>query len=94
MGCEIRKTAEYIAWFTEQTRKLQAQIEKRLENIRAHGHFGHVRVLSERLAEIKFNNGVRIYFTRGPGNEVVILLLGGNKNGQSKDIKKAEGLLD
>lgn len=70
-------------------------IEKRLENIRTHEHFGHAKQLTERLAEIKFNNGVRVYFAkRVQDNKVIILLTGGNKNGQQKDIKKAQGLLD
>lgn len=74
---------------------MQAQIEKRLANIKNHEHFGHVRQLDSRLAEIKFNNGVRIYFSvRIERNKVLILLLGGNENGQSKDIAKAKSLLD
>lgn len=59
------------------------------------GHFGHAKQLAKNLAEIKFNNGSRIYFTLKEDNgKVVVLLLGGNKNGQDKDIKKAKSFLD
>lgn len=43
------------------------------------------------LFEIKFNNGNRIYYTEKMiKGKFVILILGGNKNGQQKDIKKAQ----
>lgn len=92
MGYKIEVTEQYLEWLADQTPKVQAQIEKRLENIRAHGHFGDAKRLDKILAEIKFNNGIRIYF-RMKTNDTLILLLGGNKNGQSKDIKKARSLL-
>jgi putative addiction module killer protein len=82
MRFEIIKTANYSAWFKNQPGKFQAQVAKRLSNIEEHGHF-----------EIKFNNGSRIYFIRTKANQLT-LLLGGNKNGQSKDIAKAKTFLD
>jgi putative addiction module killer protein len=94
MGYEIEKTEQYETWFKEQAPKMQAQIEKRLLNIKAHEHFGHAKQLDATLSEIKFNNGIRIYFViKIAKNKVLVLLLGGNKNGQSKDIAKAKSLL-
>jgi putative addiction module killer protein len=85
------KLKEYSEWYDNQTVKIRAQIDNRLEMIREHGHFGHVRRLSSELFEIKFNNGNRIYCTEKIINgKTVILILGGNKNGQEKDIKKAQ----
>lgn len=95
MGHRIEKTVLYQEWFDDQTPKFKAQIEKRLLNIQNEGHFGHAKQLAKNLAEIKFNNGSRIYFTVKEDNgKVVVLLLGGNKNGQDKDIKKAKSFLD
>jgi len=95
MAYVIETTELYDAWFAEQTSKRQAQIEKRLLNVKEHEHFGHVRKLDSQLAEIKFNDGTRIYFAvKFEPTKTVILLLGGNKNGQDKDIKKAKSLLD
>lgn len=92
MSIAIKKLAAYEAWYKEQVAKIQAQIEKRLSNIELHGHFGTIRDLGDGLAEIKFNNGNRIYFARTAQSEIT-LILGGNKNGQGKDIKKAKKFL-
>lgn len=54
---------EYKEWFTRQTIKEQAQIHARILRIRTSGHFGRVRQLTENLAELKWANGRRIYFT-------------------------------
>ena len=72
-----------------------ANCDSRLEKIRDFGHYGHVRKLSSLLFEIKFNNGNRIYYTEKIiDGEVLILFLGGNKNGQDKDIKKAQKIAE
>ena len=85
------KLIEYAAWYDNQTAKIRAQIDGRLEKIRDFGHYGHVKKLSSVLFEIKFNNGNRIYCTEKIiDGKVMILILGGNKNGQDKDIKKAQ----
>ena len=85
------KLREYAAWYDAQTAKIRAQIDSRLEKIRDFGHYGHVKKLSSVLFEIKFNNGNRIYYTEKViDGQVLILILGGNKNGQDKDIKKAQ----
>ncbi len=85
------KLKEYSDWYEAQTAKVRAQIDSRLEKIRDFGHYGHVKKLSSVLFEIKFNNGNRIYCTEKVINgKAVILILGGNKNGQEKDIKKAQ----
>jgi len=92
MSIVIRKQADYEKWYREQAPKFQAQIEKRLSAIELNSHFGHAKNLGDGLAEIKFNNGARIYFARTGRNEIE-LILGGNKNGQDKDIKKARKFL-
>ncbi|NGX61581.1 MAG: hypothetical protein K940chlam9_01068 [Chlamydiae bacterium] len=42
--------------------------------------------------ELRWKNGRRIYFSFIPEKKI-LLLLGGNKNGQDKDIRKAKSLL-
>lgn len=83
---------QYEEWFDSQTNKSKFQIEKRLNNIKCIGHFGHIRNLDSGLAELKFNDGRRIYYTIIPVNNV-ILLLGGSKNGQESDIRKARNII-
>ncbi len=94
MGIKIETTDMFREWFDKQAPKFQSQVEKRLLNIEVSEHFGHVKQLAKNLAELKFNNGVRIYFTQTERNgKTILLLLGGNKNGQTKDIKKAKAFL-
>ena len=87
----ILKLKDFTTWYVSQTAKIRAQIDGRLEKIRDFGHYGHVKKLSPVLFEIKFNNGNRIYYTEKIiDGKALILILGGNKNGQDKDIKKAQ----
>lgn len=80
---------DYREWLEGQTLRSKLQIEKRLEKIKFEGYFGHIKDLGDCLFELKFNDGRRVYYTILPVNNV-ILLLGGNKNGQSSDITKAK----
>lgn len=91
----IYQEEEYKYWYETQTFKSKRQILKRLSKIEESGHFGHINDLDEDgddLKELKFNDGRRIYYVIIPVDNV-ILLLGGNKNGQDKDIKKARGII-
>lgn len=89
------KTAEYSTWYESQTVKVRAQIDSRLDKIKEHDHYGHNRKLSSVLFEIKFNNGNRIYCTEKViDGKTVILILGGNKNGQNKDIRRAQKIAE
>lgn len=89
------KLKDYSIWYESQTSKIRAQIDGWLEKIRDFGHYGHVRRLSSVLFEIKFNNRNRIYYTEKIiDGKVLILILGGNKNGQYKDIKKTKKIAE
>jgi putative addiction module killer protein len=89
------KLEEYLNWVEKQTLKIRIQIDGRLERIREAGHYGSMRELSSILFEIKFNNGNRIYYTEKIiEGRTVILILGGNKNGQEKDIKRAQKIAE
>jgi len=55
------------------------------------GNLGDHKSLGEGVFEMRINYGpgYRLYFTRSKG-VVIILLVGGDKSSQSKDIKKAK----
>lgn len=91
----VVETKEYVDWFTKQTFKEKAQIQARISRIRTDGHFGIAKKLAESLAELKWGNGRRIYFTITTDEEgsIIILLIGGNKNSQDKDIRRAKSIL-
>jgi putative addiction module killer protein len=90
----INKTPEFEEWLSGLRIQEQAQIEARLYRIQAFRHFGDCNLLKgtdNAISELRWKNGLRIYFYR-EGPSTIGLLLGGMKNGQKKDIKKA-GLL-
>ena len=92
---QIKKNPEFDAWLASLTLKEQAQIEARLYRIEAYDHFGDCKLLvgtHNALFELKWSNGWRVYFYRD-GHKTIRLLLGGKKNDQKKDIKKAQLLL-
>lgn len=89
---DVKRTLEFQQWFEKETLKSQTQIESRIIKIQLHGHFGEVKNLGDGLAELKWKNGRRVYFS-AIGNKVILLLIGGYKNAQSKEIKKARVLL-
>lgn len=91
MKYEITTTPEYSDWLSSETLKSKAQIAKRLENIELEGHFGTTKDLGDNVLELKWLNGRRVYYGIIPEANV-LLLLGGNKNGQEKDVKKAKTL--
>lgn len=85
----VYETEEYKEWLESETLKSQRQIHSRVLKIEEEGHFGHHKYLQgPGVWELKFNDGRRIYYAPVPESNL-ILLLGGNKNGQDKDIKKA-----
>jgi len=64
-----------ILWLGLVSAKVRAQIDGRLEKIRDHGHYGHVKKISSVLFEIKFNNGNRIYCTKKIFGKIVVSVL-------------------
>ena len=69
--------------------KTQAVIEARLTRLRV-GNFGKCEPVGLGVLELKidYGPGYRIYFARA-GRQVVLLLWGGDKSTQRKDIRKA-----
>lgn len=92
-------TNEFQEWLNNETPRSQYQIDTRLAKIRLDGHFGNHKSVSHcekgnlknLIWELKFNDGRRIYYAYIPEKNI-LLLLGGNKNGQDKDIGKAKNL--
>jgi len=89
---KVLLTAEFESWLAN-LRDVQAadRIARRLVRLRS-GHFGDAKFFGG-LGEIRldFGPGYRLYFMRR-GREVVILLCGGDKDSQSRDISRAEAL--
>jgi len=88
---EVLKTNEFESWLEDQQPKVKTLVLARLDLISL-GHFGNHKRF-DGLIELKWVNGTRVY-TFMWGKAVVVALYGGNKNGQSRDIKKAKKIRD
>ena len=82
----------YLEWYKSLDNSLRLVVDKRLSKVER-GLFGNNRRLSENLYELKFDNGLRIYYTEIQ-NIIVLLFTGGNKSKQSKDIEIATKYLN
>ena len=79
-------------WFNKLDSTLQARIDVRLDRVSL-GNFGDRKSLEGGIFELRlqFGAGYRVYLGLD-GNQVVILLVGGSKKTQKKDIKTARRL--
>ena len=89
---EVKKAKDYLDWFNDLNIKERAQIKSRIHRIEEFEHFGDVKNLDDGLAELRWKNGWRVYFAK-MGNKKIVLIIGGHKNEQEKNIKKARILL-
>lgn len=90
---EVRKTDIFSNWL-DALRDLhaRARVLARVERLTT-GNFGDVQPVGEGVSELRINYGpgYRVYFKQ-QGKTLIILLAGGSKSTQSKDIKLAQRL--
>jgi putative addiction module killer protein len=87
---EIRKTEVFAKWLDGlHDIRARARILVRIERLAA-GNPGDVKSMGEGVSELRidYGPGYRVYYKR-QGQKVVILLTGGDKSTQAKDIKTA-----
>ena len=79
----------FLDWFEKLDIKNQTKITMRLERLEV-GHYGDFKKLKNLIKELRFFTGAgyRIYFAE-ENEKIIILLTGGDKSSQEKDIKKA-----
>ena len=87
---EIRQTDAFASWFDSlRDRKARARIDVRIRRLSL-GNPGDVKPIGSGVSELRidYGPGYRVYFVqRGP--MLIILLAGGEKRTQERDIKKA-----
>ena len=92
----FRTTQEFDKWRDGLGETTRARVDLRLERAYMMGHFGDHHGVGGEVSEMRldFGPGYRLYYTaweyRG---QVLLLLLGGDKSTQRRDIKKAKALL-
>ena len=87
---EIRKTDVFVRWLDSLADlRGRAKILSRLDRV-ADGNMGDAKPVGKGVSElrIRFGPGYRVYYAKR-GNTVIILLLGGDKSSQEKDIQRA-----
>ncbi len=87
---EVRKTEVYAKWLDSlRDVRAKARILVRVERLAA-GNPGDARPVGEGVSELRidYGPGYRVYFKR-QGRTVVVLLAGGNKRTQDRDIGTA-----
>jgi len=92
---EVRQTAEFSRWLGRlRDANAVARILVRIRRLEQ-GNAGDVKNLSGGLTEMKvdYGGGYRIYMTRR-GATIVMLLCGGDKSSQRKDIARARELME
>ena len=90
---QIKKTEYFSKWY-KRLKDVGAQKKIAFRILQTEqGNFGDFKFIGDGIYEMRINygSGYRIYYTKG--NEVVVLLLaGGDKSTQQKDIEKAKEL--
>ncbi|MGO4872998.1 MAG: type II toxin-antitoxin system RelE/ParE family toxin [Roseiarcus sp.] len=88
---EVRQTAVFRDWLDSLTdERASERIAQRLVRLQA-GLFGDVRSVGGGVSELRvdYGPGYRVYFARR-GRTIVVLLCGGDKRTQARDIKAAK----
>lgn len=87
---EVRKTEAFAAWFdSRRDRQARLRVQVRIDRL-ATGNPGQHRALTGGVLEMKIDHGpgYRVYYVPR-GDVLVVLLCGGDKRTQSKDIETA-----
>ncbi|MHB1757919.1 MAG: type II toxin-antitoxin system RelE/ParE family toxin [Leptospirillum sp.] len=91
---EIRQTELYSEWFSDlRDRAAKARIDIRIRRLSL-GNPGDVKAVGDGVSELRidYGPGYRLYFAQR-GLNLILLLAGGNKSTQEKDIKTAKEIV-
>lgn len=90
---ELLKTQEFLRWVSKlRDDRAEIRINSRLDLL-AIGHPGDHKAVGEGVYELRihYGPGYRVYYTYR-GSKLVIVLAGGDKSSQNKDIRRAKNL--
>lgn len=83
----------FIEWMDSLDKTTKARVQSRLTRL-LENNFGDHKKIDNEISELrlKFGSGYRIYYTE-IDNIIILLINGGDKSTQSKDIEKAKSIL-
>ena len=90
---EVRQTVAYAEWYSGlRDRQAQTRIDIRIRRLSL-GNPGDVKPVGEGVSELRIDHGpgYRVYFVQ-QGAVLIVLLAGGDKSSQDKDIRLAKAL--
>jgi len=90
----IKQTNYFSKWLTKlKDTKAKVSILRRVDRMKL-GNFGDYKSVGNNISELRVTTGqgYRVYYTK-QNDEIVVLLIGGDKSSQSDDIKKANKIL-
>lgn len=90
---EVLKTEEFEAWLSDlRDQRAVAKIASRIERLGL-GNAGDVRPVGEGISEMRIHHGpgYRVYFKQA-GMTIILLLCGGDKSTQARDIERAKAI--
>lgn len=85
--------APFIEWITSLDKVTKARVQSRLTRL-LENNFGDHKKIDSEISELrlKFGSGYRVYYSE-IDNIIILLINGGDKSTQSKDIEKAKSIL-
>lgn len=92
---EVKTTVDFMEWVDAAGSKRWSLVDERLDRIRNFDYFGDMKGLGGGLFELRWKNGLRVYFAFVALGRArtALMLMGGAKDGQKRDIKKARRIL-
>jgi putative addiction module killer protein len=90
---EVRQTSVYSEWFAQlRNRTAKVRIDIRIRRLSL-GNPGDVKPVGEGVSELRVDHGpgYRVYFIQ-KADVYIVLLAGGDKSSQEKDIRNAKAL--
>ena len=88
---EVKESELFSKWLLK-LKDIQGKVAiiRRVKRVRL-GNFGDHKSVGDKVSELKITMGpgYRVYYTQ-QGDEIIVLLVGGDKSSQSKDIEKAK----
>ncbi len=88
----IEKTPEFGRWLRKlKDIRAKSKIIFRIQKLENDEHFGDTKSVGDGIRELRINyaKGYRVYFKLND-DRIIILLIGGDKSTQQKDIEKAK----